>query len=118
MKTIGTAIAILMLALLITTTLTFSQAVQKDREPESVGSWLAYPMTFDESRIKNRPLPTIPKNWRFIGVSNGSKSNTNTIWFQDKGGNIYMLESYIPPTSLDSTPQYILEDHAHVLRVK
>jgi hypothetical protein len=118
MKIVGTAIAMLMLVFWVTAPLTFSQAVQKDREPGTVGSWLVYPMTFDESRIKNRPLPTIPKDWRFIGVSNGSKSNTNTIWFQDKGGNIYLLESYIPPTSPDSTPQYILEDHAHVLRAK
>ena len=118
MRIIVLAIVTLILGFFIVTTFTFSQTGQKDRVPEAVGSWLAYPMTFDESAIKNRPLPTIPKTWRFIGVSNGEKSNTNTLWFQDKGGDIYMLESYTPPTSPGSNPQYILEDHAHVLRVK
>jgi hypothetical protein len=48
---------------------------------------------FDESLVK-RPTPTIPRGWRFIGVSNGAKMNSNYLWFQDGRGNVYMLRGF------------------------
>jgi hypothetical protein len=38
------------------------------------------------------PKPVIPKDWKFMGVSNGARQNSNNLWFQDKEGNIFMLQ--------------------------
>jgi hypothetical protein len=32
--------------------------------------------------------------WRFIGVSNGEKRNSNNLWFQDKDGSIYLVQGF------------------------
>jgi hypothetical protein len=42
----------------------------------------------------NKPV-TIPKEWRFVSVSNGEKPNFNNLWFQDKDGNIIVLDGYM-----------------------
>jgi len=49
---------------------------------------------FDESMGDKMPTPTIPKGWRFVGVSNGEKMNSNNLWFQDSNGNIYLLQGF------------------------
>ena len=49
---------------------------------------------FDESAEGRRPTPRIPKDWHFVGVSNGEKGNCNNLWFQDKEGNIYMVSGF------------------------
>ena len=49
---------------------------------------------FDESVREKKPTPKIPISWRFIGVSNGEKSNSNNLWFQDKKGNIYVVQGF------------------------
>ena len=41
----------------------------------------------------NKPV-TLPKGWRFIGVSNGEKINSNNLWFQDADGNIFLISGY------------------------
>lgn len=48
---------------------------------------------FDES-VSKRPTPKIPKTWRFVSVSNGSHVNSNHLWFQDKEGNIYVVQGF------------------------
>ena len=49
---------------------------------------------YDESTGGKLPLPTFPKSWRLVSVSNGEKSNTNTLWFQAADGNVYMLSGF------------------------
>lgn len=49
---------------------------------------------FDESMGDKKPIPIIPKGWRFVGVSNGEKSNSNNLWFQDQAGNIYLVQGF------------------------
>jgi len=46
---------------------------------------------FDETTGGKKPTPKLPKDWRFVGVSNGGKTNCNILWFQDKEGNIFMV---------------------------
>jgi len=36
----------------------------------------------------------IPKSWKLISVSNGEKSNSNNLWFQDPNGSIYLLQGF------------------------
>lgn len=49
---------------------------------------------YDESMGTKLPLPTFPKSWKLISVSNGEKGNTNTLWFQAADGNIYMMSGF------------------------
>jgi hypothetical protein len=49
---------------------------------------------FDESMGEKKPTPTLPSAWRFIGVSNGEKRNSNNLWFQDKDGSIYLVQGF------------------------
>lgn len=49
---------------------------------------------YDESMGTKLPLPTFPKNWKLISVSNGEKANSNTLWFQSADGNVYMLSGF------------------------
>lgn len=49
---------------------------------------------FDESTGEKKPTPILSNGWRFIGVSNGEKENSNNLWFQDKDGSIYLLEGF------------------------
>ena len=38
--------------------------------------------------------PAIPKSWKLIGVSNGEKSNSSNLWFQDTNGSVYLLQGF------------------------
>ncbi len=50
---------------------------------------------FDDSMTPGTlPLPAIPKTWRFVGVSNGEKRNSNTLWFEDRDGTIYVIQTF------------------------
>jgi hypothetical protein len=40
------------------------------------------------------PTPSIPKSWKLISVSNGEKSNSNNLWFQDTDGSVYQLQGF------------------------
>lgn len=46
---------------------------------------------FDES-VSRRPTPKIPKTWRLVGISTSSRMNGFHLWFQDKDGNIYVVQ--------------------------
>ena len=52
----------------------------------------------DESMGGKKPTPIIPSTWRFIGVSNGEKGNSNNLWFQDKDGSIYLVQGFTTET--------------------
>jgi hypothetical protein len=39
-------------------------------------------------------LPPIPKSWKLISVSNGEKSNSSNLWFQDTDGSVYLLQGF------------------------
>jgi len=66
---------------------------------------------FDESMGDKRPTPKIPRGWRFIGVSNGEKANSNNLWFQDSSGNIYLLQGFV------SYSKFILEERVQKISV-
>jgi hypothetical protein len=62
---------------------------------------------FDES-VSKRPTPKIPKTWRFVGVSNGTAINSNHLWFQDKEGNIYVVQGFTPRDKGDFVNRFYL----------
>jgi hypothetical protein len=64
---------------------------------------------FDESMGEKKPTPTLPSAWRFIGVSNGEKENSNNLWFQDKDGSIYLVEGFTTAT------QFIIRENIQKL---
>ena len=65
---------------------------------------------FDESMGSMRPLPVVPKDWRFVGVSNGEKGNVNNLWFEGRDGHIYMVQGFT------TSGRFIVrEDHAQKL---
>jgi hypothetical protein len=45
-------------------------------------------------------LPPIPKSWKLITVSNGEKSNSSNLWFQDTDGSIYLLQGFMSQNKL------------------
>lgn len=49
---------------------------------------------YDESTGTKLPVPTFPKGWKLISVSNGEKGNSNTLWFQAADGNVYMMSGF------------------------
>ena len=67
---------------------------------------------FDESLGTKKTAPVIPKSWRFVGVSNGQKVNSNHLWFQDAAGNIYLVKGFADSDS------FTLYEQIQVLRAK
>ena len=59
-----------------------------------------------------KPTPAVPKAWRFVGVSNGQKSNSNNLWFQDATGNIFLIQGF------STSDEFVLNEQIQVLRVK
>jgi len=48
---------------------------------------------FRDIQGTNKP-PFIPKSWKLISVSNGEKSNSSNLWFQDPNGSVYLLQGF------------------------
>jgi hypothetical protein len=48
---------------------------------------------FRETQVTGTP-PSIPKSWKLISVSNGEKSNSSNLWFQDSDGSVYLLKGF------------------------
>lgn len=48
---------------------------------------------FQDAHGTSNP-PSIPKSWKLISVSNGEKSNSNNLWFQDTDGSVYLLQGF------------------------
>ena len=44
--------------------------------------------------------PPIPKSWKLISVSNGEKTNSSNLWFQDTDGSIYLLQGFTAQNKL------------------
>ena len=63
-------------------------------QDQSLSGFRTTEVRFDESTGDKLPTPTIPSSWRFIGVSNGEKLNSNNLWFQDKDGNVYLIQGF------------------------
>lgn len=40
------------------------------------------------------PVAMIPKDWKFVGVSNGEKINSNHLWFEGQDGQVYMVSGF------------------------
>lgn len=76
-----------------------------------IGAFTVLEIRFDESLGNKRPTPVIPKGWKFVGVSNGEKINSNNLWFQDQTGNIYVVRGFT------SGRQFILDDYIGHLNV-
>jgi hypothetical protein len=56
--------------------------------------------------------PSILKSWKLISVSNGEKSNSSNLWFQDADGSVYLLQGY---TSQNS---FIIHEHVYKIPAK
>jgi hypothetical protein len=67
---------------------------------------------FDESTGEKLPVPIIPKDWKLISVSNGERSNSSSLWFQDTTGNIYLVQGFI------TAGQFIISERIQKLAVK
>ena len=48
---------------------------------------------FRDAKGTSTPL-SIPKSWKLISVSNGEKSNSSNLWFQDPNGSVYLLQGF------------------------
>lgn len=74
---------------------------------------------FDESMGGKRPIPHIPRSWRFIGVSNGAKINANNLWFQDSSGNIFLIQGFNSTESkYSTTSEFVVDSVTQVLRAQ
>jgi hypothetical protein len=76
------------------------------------GFFITKEIRFDESIGERKPTPQIPKSWQFVGVSNGEKINSNNLWFQDKDGNIYLIQGF------NSYGQFIVREGIQKLKAK
>jgi len=67
-----------------------AQAVQEG----SIKGFRVQEVKFDEIMGGKKPVPKIPRGWRFVGVSAGENTNASNLWFQDGSGNIYVLQGF------------------------
>jgi hypothetical protein len=56
--------------------------------------------------------PSIPKSWKLISVSNGEKSNSNNLWFQDTDGSVYLIQGFT------SQNKFIIHEHVYKIPAK
>ena len=56
--------------------------------------------------------PSIPKSWKLISVSNGEKSNSNNLWFQDTDGSVYLLQGFT------SQNRFFIHEHIYKILAK
>jgi len=85
-------LSIILATLLITTT---AQAVSYPVQiPKGLEEFTAIEgIRFQDAHGTSNP-PSIPKSWKLISVSNGEKSNSNNLWFQDADGSVYLLQGF------------------------
>lgn len=65
--------------------------------PEEFSSVEAF--KFRDARGPNIP-PSVPKSWKLVTVSNGEKTNSSNLWFQDSNGSVYLLQGFISQNKL------------------
>ena len=56
--------------------------------------------------------PSIPKSWKLISVSNGEKSNSTNLWFQDTDGSVYLLQGFA------SQNKFFIHENAYKIPAK
>ena len=56
--------------------------------------------------------PAIPKSWKLISVSNGEKSNSNNLWFQDSDGSIILMQGF------SSQNKFIIHENIYKIPAK
>jgi hypothetical protein len=66
---------------------------------------------FKDARGTKNP-PSIPKSWKLISVSNGEKSNSNNLWFQDSDGSVYLLQGF------SSKNKFIIHEQVYKIPAK
>ena len=86
-------IALLVLGMLAGSIIVLATQFTLAQQPTLDGFFIRE-IRFDESTGDKRPTPRIPSTWRFVGVSNGEKINSNNLWFQDKDGTIYLVQGF------------------------
>lgn len=59
-------------------------------------SFIIHPAKSEDDKIEAK----IPKDWKFVGVDHGTGVSESYLWFQDAGGNIYMVSGYVAPGGL------------------
>jgi hypothetical protein len=73
---------------------TFLQVRRASAQQSSLAGFTIADIRFDESMGEKKATPKLPSTWRFVGVSNGEKRNSNNLWFQDKDGSIYLVQGF------------------------
>jgi len=103
-------LSIILIVLLITTTAyAVSYPVQL---PKGLEEFTAIEgIKFQDAHGTVNP-PSIPKSWRLISVSNGEKSNSNNLWFQDTDGSVYLLQGFT------SQNRFIIHEHVYKIPAK
>lgn len=81
------------------------------QEQRQMGDLKVQPVILDN---QYKPA-TIPKDWRFVGVANGPRVNTNYLWFQDKEGNIYVIQGYFSSGDRGGRIGYMVNDNIYLL---
>jgi hypothetical protein len=103
-------LAIILTALLITATAhATSYPVQFPKGLEEFNTIEG--IKFQDAHGTSNP-PSIPKSWKLITVSNGEKSNSNNLWFQDTDGSVYLLQGFT------SQNKFIIHEHVYKIPAK
>jgi len=66
---------------------------------------------FKDAQGTSNP-PSVPKSWKLISVSNGEKSNSNNLWFQDTDGSVYLLQGFT------SQNKFYIHEHVYNIPAK
>jgi hypothetical protein len=103
-------LSIILAALLITTTAhAVSYSVQFPKGLEEFATIEG--IKFQDAHGTVSP-PSIPKSWKLISVSNGEKSNSNNLWFQDTDGSVYLIQGFT------SQNRFIIHEHVYKIPAK
>jgi hypothetical protein len=87
-------IALAAVGVCVALVVTFLLVRKASAQQSSLAGFTIAEIRFDESMGEKKPTPKLPSTWRFIGVSNGEKRNSNNLWFQDKDGSIYLVQGF------------------------
>ena len=94
MRTIKLGLLLICIVLCLVVTLFLRDSQLAAAQEGSMKGFLVQEVRFDEIVGGKRPIPRIPRGWRFVGVSNGEKMNVNNLWFRDGSGNIYLIKGF------------------------
>jgi hypothetical protein len=77
------------------TTAILNHPVARAEPPSVPDGFTVNEMRFDETGGDRKLMPSIPRGWRFVAVSNGERENGNNLWFQDQTGNIFLVHGFM-----------------------